>query len=114
MDLDTIRHICLAFPGATEQLQWEHHLLFKVGGKMFCMTDLDDPARVRFKADIEDFEALVETGSFMPAPHLARANWLLVMHPEDLKLRDWKQHIARSYELVRAKLPKKVQAELGL
>lgn len=113
MDLDTLREICLAHPGATEEVQWENHLLFKVGGKMFCITNLDDANDTSFKVAGEEFEELSSGDAFAPAPHLARAKWVKVMQPKTLKLTDWKKHIAKSYELVKAKLPKKVQATLG-
>lgn len=113
MDLDTLREICLALPGATEQVQWENHLLFKVGGKMFCITDLDDANSTAFKVPDEDFEELSTGDVFNPAPHMARAKWVKVVQPRTLKLSDWKRYIQRSYELVRAKLPKKVQATLA-
>src|SRR5688572_18872952 len=38
MNLETLRKHCLAFPGATEQIQWGADLVFKVGGKMFCVA----------------------------------------------------------------------------
>ena len=112
MDLDTLRQICLAHPGATEEVQWENHLLFKVGGKMFCITSLDDANDTAFKVADEDFDELSSSDAFIPAPHLQRAKWVKVIQPQALKLTEWKAHIAHSYELVKAKLPKKVQAAL--
>lgn len=112
MDIDGIRQICLAFPGATEQLQWEHHLLYKVGGKMFCISDLDEPGRVGFKVPDEDFETMTESARFISAPHLVRAKWVIVAQPETLKMRDWQNLLAQSYELVKAKLPKKIRMNL--
>ena len=38
MTLERVRKICLAHPGATEQIQWGADLVFKVGGKMFCVA----------------------------------------------------------------------------
>ena len=38
MTLETLRTLCLSFPGATEQIQWGSDLVFKVGGKMFCVS----------------------------------------------------------------------------
>lgn len=113
MDLDTLREICLAHPGATEEVQWVDHLLFKVGGKMFCITDLNDAGSTAFKVADEDFEELAASDTFIPAPHMARAKWLKVVQPGSLKMAEWKVRIATSYELVKAKLPKKVQAGLG-
>jgi predicted DNA-binding protein (MmcQ/YjbR family) len=113
MDLDTLRSICLAQQGATEEIQWGNHLLFKVGGKMFCITDLDDANNTSFKVSDDDFEELAGSDAFMPAPHLARAKWVKVTNPLALKLIDWKRHITISYELVRAKLSRKIQASLS-
>jgi predicted DNA-binding protein (MmcQ/YjbR family) len=112
MDLDTLREICLAHPGATEEVQWVDHLLFKVGGKMFCITALDDAGSTAFKVADDDFEELSATDIFIPAPHMARAKWVKVVKPGALKITDWKARIAASYELVKAKLPKKVIATL--
>jgi predicted DNA-binding protein (MmcQ/YjbR family) len=32
MNIDQLRKFCLAFPGATEQVQWKDDLLFKERG----------------------------------------------------------------------------------
>jgi predicted DNA-binding protein (MmcQ/YjbR family) len=113
MDLDTLRDICLAHPGATEEVQWEDHLLFKVGGKMFCITSLEDANDTAFKVPDEEYDEISSGDVFIPAPHLARAKWVKVVQAKALKVTDWKAHIATSYGLVKAKLPKKVQATLG-
>jgi len=113
MDLDTLRAICLKHPGATEEIQWVDHLLFKVGGKMFCITDLNDAGNTAFKVADDDFEELCATDIFIPAPHMARAKWVKVVKPGSLKNAEWEARIATSYALVRAKLTKKVQASLA-
>jgi predicted DNA-binding protein (MmcQ/YjbR family) len=41
MTLERLRTICLALPGATEQIQWGADLVFKVGGRMFCVASTD-------------------------------------------------------------------------
>ena len=37
MNVDAIRDFCLAFPGATEKLQWGDDLCFKISGKIFAI-----------------------------------------------------------------------------
>ena len=63
MTLERLRELCLSLPGATEQIQWGADLVFKVGGKMFCVacteTGADAPA-LSFKCDAERFAELVE------------------------------------------------------
>lgn len=38
MTIEKLRALCLSLPGGTEQIQWGYDLVFKVGGKMFCVT----------------------------------------------------------------------------
>ena len=40
MNVDEIRDYCIAFPGATENLQWGDDLCFKIGGKIFVTLAL--------------------------------------------------------------------------
>ena len=79
---------------------------------MFCITELDNADNTAFKVPDEDFEELAAGDTFIPAPHMQRARWVKVVQPQNLKLPDWKAYIAASYNLVKAKLPKKVQATL--
>lgn len=113
MDLDTLRAICLALPDATEEVQWGNHLLFKVAGKMFCITNLDDANDTSFKVPDAVYDELSVSETYIPAPHMARAKWVKVARPAAVRLPEWKSRIRESYALVRARLPKKVQAELG-
>ena len=39
MNVDQIRDYCLSFPQASEKLQWDDALCFKVNGKMFQWWD---------------------------------------------------------------------------
>ena len=77
MDIEQLRKICLAFPGASEQIQWGDDLLFKVGGKMFAITPLiPAPVYLSFKVTPENFAELTERPGIIPAPYLARAKWV--------------------------------------
>lgn len=113
MNIDTLRDICLAYPGTTEELQWEVHLLYKVAGKMFCIGSIEDGDGIAFKVAEEDFDEWSARPGVIPAPHLARAKWVKVQDTQSLNLKEWKECIRQSYELIKAKLPKKVQATLN-
>src|SRR4029077_4897701 len=77
MNVDWLRELCLSFPGTTEQIQWGSDLLFKVGGKMFALTPLEPaPVCLSFKASPEKFAELAERPDIIPAPYLARAQWV--------------------------------------
>jgi predicted DNA-binding protein (MmcQ/YjbR family) len=106
MNIEELRKICIAFPGATEQIQWEDDLVFKVGGKMFAVAPLE-PARVwlTIKADPEAFVELTERPGIIPAPYLARAKWISIESPEALSQTEVTDLLRKSYELVSANLP---------
>jgi predicted DNA-binding protein (MmcQ/YjbR family) len=106
MNIEQLRQICIAFPGATEQIQWADDLVFKVGGKVFAVVPLE-PARIwlTIKADPEAFVELTERPGIIPAPYLARAKWIAIESPEVLSQTEALELIRKSYELVTAKLP---------
>jgi predicted DNA-binding protein (MmcQ/YjbR family) len=110
MDLDQLRKLCLSFPGTTEQIQWGDDLLFKVGGKMFAVTRLE-PSKVwlSLKANPENFAELTERPGVIPAPYLARAKWIALETQDALPSTEIAQLLRESYELVLAKLPRKIR-----
>jgi predicted DNA-binding protein (MmcQ/YjbR family) len=110
MNIDQLRKLCLAFPGATEQIQWGDDLLFKVGGKMFAVTPLEPRAVwLSLKASPENFAELTERPGVIPAPYLARAKWIALETREALPAGEVAQLLRESYELVLAKLPRKTR-----
>ena len=113
MNADLTRRICLRFPHVTEQVQWEDDLVLKVGGKMFAMAPLI-PAKVTlaFKCTPEDFAELTEREGVIPAPYLARAQWVALLPGTTLPEAELKRLLRQAYDLVFAKLPRKTQAEL--
>jgi predicted DNA-binding protein (MmcQ/YjbR family) len=114
MDIEWVRQYCLSLPYTTEQIQWGNDLLFKVGGKMFAGMPLE-PARVwlSLKADPEEFAELVEYPGVIPAPYMARAKWIAMENERALPRNEVLRLVNKSYELVFAKLSKKLQAELA-
>lgn len=115
MEFDTIRKYCLSFQGAAEQLQWENHILFKVGGKMFLIYNLDKSYQNRFsiKCTPENFAILTELDNIIPAPYLARNSWINFKEGYKMNSKQVKELIAESYNLVFAKLPKKEQKKIN-
>src|SRR5690242_21208373 len=114
MDVDFLRRHCMSLPGTTEQVQWGNDLVFKVGGKMYAVTSLE-PAAVclSFKCTPEDFADLTERPGIIPAPYMARAQWVGLESDDALSAAEIKRYLKRSYELVFAKLTKKMQVELS-
>jgi len=113
MDLDWLRKTCLAFPGVTEQIQWGYDLVFKVGGKMFAVAPTE-PARVclSFKCSDESFAELTERPQIIPAPYMARAKWIALEAPQAIDRHELSELLRSSYDLVFAKIAKRLQTEL--
>ena len=110
MNVDWLREVCLSFPGVTEQIQWGNDLLFKVGGKMFAVTPLEPaPVCLSFKASPENFAELTERPNIIPAPYLARAQWVALQARDAIPRNELAQLLRESYEIVTAKLPKKIR-----
>jgi len=114
MDIEAVRKYCLSLPYATEGIQWGNNLLFRIGRKMFAIVALDEsPVSISFKCTPEEFAELVERESVVPAPYLARNNWVMLENLDVLPRTELKRLIRNSYDMVAAKLPKKMRAELG-
>jgi predicted DNA-binding protein (MmcQ/YjbR family) len=114
MNVDWLREVCLAFPGATEQIQWGSDLLFKVGGKMFAVTPLEPaPVCLSFKASPETFAELTERPNIIPAPYLARAQWVALETRDALPAQELARLLRESYEMVFAKLPRKTREAIS-
>ena len=115
--IDWVRAVCLSLPHATEDVQWEHNLLFRIAGKMFCIANLEpglSPTKIAFKCTPEKFAELVEIESIIPAPYMARNHWVAMLEMDALRQSETKDLIECSYQLVREKLPRKTQAGLGI
>ncbi len=101
MNIDWLRQLCLTFPGATEQIQWGCDLLFKVGGKMFAVAPLEPaPVCLSFKASPENFAELTERPDIIPAPYLARAQWVALETREALPAEELARLLRESYRLI--------------
>jgi Uncharacterized protein conserved in bacteria len=110
MNIDQLREICLSFGGATEQIQWGDDLVFKVAGKMFAVTPLVPGYNwLALKASPEGFAELTERPGIVPAPYLARAKWVAIETPNVLDVAEVATLLQTSYDLVVAKLPRRIR-----
>ena len=112
MSREVVNSICVTFPGAEVSDPWGGgHDAWKIGGKMFASIGAVMPG-VAVKTDsVETAAMLIEMGAGTKAPYF-HASWVLL--PWDKVDDDEIRHRIRvSYDTIRAKLPKKVQAALG-
>ena len=113
-----LRHPLVAFcrklPHATEDIKWEKDLCFSIGGKMFAVFDVDHLDHVGFKTTPATFAMLTKQAGIIPAPYAARFHWVAMRNPKPLPRAALKALIKESYQLVAAKLPRKVRKKLGM
>ena len=115
MTIEEIQGICRQFPAVTEDIKWEHDLVFSVAGKMFCVVGLDQsPTTASFKVRDEEFEEICNRPGFKPAPYVAKYKWVWIEDINNMKKADWNKYLQQSYELVKSKLSVKLRKQLGL
>lgn len=113
MNVDWVRQRCLSFPHTTERVTWGSDLTFRVGEKIFAVTVLEPaPVWLSFKCSPEDFAELTERPGIIPAPYLARAQWVALQSKDALPMNELSELLRRSYEMVFAKLPKSAREGL--
>lgn len=113
MSIEELQHICKQFKGVTQDIKWESHLCFNVGQKMFLVTLPDGfPHTASFKTTNEYFEELCNREGIIPAPYLARHQWVRLDDINRLSRIEWEKYIRISYELVYDKLPSKLKKEI--
>ena len=102
--------MALSLPATTKVVQWGASDVFKVGGKVFAICG----EGLSFKVSEIAFEALTSSGRVTPSKYLARAHWVNLADlgaADAEEVADW---VRTAYGLVAAKLPKKLQKELGV
>ena len=118
MDIDWVRKFCLSLPHTTEKVQWEDNLVFKVGEKMYAVVALEPRERrahwISFKCSAEEFTMLLERQGVIPAPYLARAQWVALETEDALSRDELRRLLADAHSLIFAKLPKAVQKKLAM
>ena len=106
MDLAKFRDYCLSKPRATEGTPFgPDTLVFKVGGKIFAITSLDEtPARANLKCDPDlALELRDRYEQVRPGYHMNKKHWNTVELERGIPYGELKKMIDHSYELVSKK-----------
>lgn len=105
-----VNALCAALPGAEWSDPWGGgHDAWKVGGKMFAaMGSITEGVSVKTDS-IETAEMLIGAGIGRRAAYFHRS-WVHL--PVDTEPAELRHRIEASYRLIRASLPKRVQAAL--
>ena len=119
MNIQQLYEFCLSKKGVTEHFPFdEDTLVFKVGGKMFCLTSLKEWEKgtpsLNLKCNPERAEELrAEYEAIIPGWHMSKVHWNTVAFNSDVSDKMMRELINHSYELVFNSLTKKIQAEIN-
>jgi len=113
MNNEWIQKYCLSLPYVTEDVKWGDNLCYLLAEKIFCLVHLGGGSYCVIKVNEEDFHELTERDGIIQAPHFARNKWISINESSSLSKKEWEHYLKRSYELVKAKLPKKILNQLG-
>ncbi len=111
MDIEKIWKYCSQKNGVSESFPFnETTLVFKVGGKIFALFDVDSFQSINLKCDPEKSIELREKYScIVPGYHMNKKHWNTVSVNEDISDVLIYELIDHSYHLVYKSLSKKVR-----
>ncbi len=114
MNIEDYRDYCLAKPGVTEHFPFDNRtLVFKVGGKMFALCDVDDFDGINLKCEPQRAIELREGYSgIKPGYHMSKIHWNTVAVDADVNDKLLRELIDHSYDLVFNSLTKKLREEI--
>ena len=106
MNIEELREYCLTLKGVTEEFPFgESVLVFKVAGKMFCLTELDKEFSIAVKNDPEkNIELREEYPAITPGYHMNKKHWNSIVIDGSISDDMLKNLIDESYDLVVMKL----------
>ncbi len=116
MTLETLCTFCLSLPHVTEAFPFDQNtLVFKVGGKIFALLDVDNFDSINLKCDPEEAVELRESYSAINGGyHMNKKHWNTVTINSDVDDKLLLELTRKSHQLVFNGLPKKIKNELAL
>lgn len=116
MNIEEFREYCLLKKGVTEEFPFDEvTLVFKVCGKMFSLTGLDEAFSINLKCDPEKAIELREKyEAVIPGYHMDKKHWNTINMDDSISDKLIKEWIDHSYNLVAEKLTKAQKKEIGI
>ena len=109
MNIEEFRDYCLEKPGVSEEMPFgPDTLVFKVGGKIFALTDINTFASINLKCDPGRAVELRDQFDFIrPGYHMSKKHWNTVLLESGLSNAMLQEMIDHSYALVYAGLSRR-------
>ncbi len=114
MNIEEFRDFCLSLPNTAEETPFgPDTLVFKIGGKIFALTNLQTFSSVNLKCDPDQAADLRERyGYVLPGWHMNKKHWNTILIGTGVTNAQLHQWITDSYQLIVAALPKSSRAML--
>jgi predicted DNA-binding protein (MmcQ/YjbR family) len=118
VNIQQLYEFCLSKKGVTDHFPFdEDTLVFKVGGKMFCLSSLKEWEKgspsLNLKCLPERAQELrAEYEAINPGFHMSKTHWNTVCFNSDVSNKMMYELINNSYDLVFKSLTKKIQNEI--
>jgi len=114
MNIEEYREFCISKPGVSEGFPFDNKtLVFKIMGKIFALTDVDEFLGINLKCDPEyTLELREKYEGVIAGYHMSKKHWNTVSTSSDVSDKTLRHLINHSYELVVSKLTKKQKEEL--
>lgn len=116
MNIEQFRKYCLGKKGVTEEFPFDNEtLVFKVCGKMFALTNVDNFAQMNLKCDPEEAIVLREKyDCVIPGYHMNKKHWNTILLDGSVKDQLLYQWIDHSYNKTVEGLTKKQRMALDV
>jgi predicted DNA-binding protein (MmcQ/YjbR family) len=114
MNIEQLQEYCLLKPGAEETLPFgPDTLVYKVAGKAFLLTSLNaEQFRFNVKCDPDLAQELREQyDCVQPGYHMNKKHWNTIIMDGSVPVKQLKEWIDHSYDLVISGLPKKLREQ---
>lgn len=114
MNIERFRTHCITKKGVSEEFPFgEQTLVYKVMGKMFALTDIDNFESVNLKVEPEHGVELREQyDAVRPGYHMNKKHWITVVMDGSVPDKQFQQWVDDSYNLVVVSLTRKQKAAL--
>ncbi len=118
MNIESFRNYCLSKHQATESFPFPSLpdvLVFKVGGKIFAVTDISTFETFSIKCNpglIHELKA--KYPAFQKPSYFSEKHWVEIILDNSITDKQLFEWIDNSYNLVVAKLTKKIKADLNI
>ena len=112
MNIENLREYCLRKPGVEETLPFgPDTLVYKVADKMFLLTSLDEE-QLSFNVKCDPDRAIELREQYtcvQPGYHMNKKHWNTIIVDGSVPLKQLKEWIDHSYELVAKRTPRKTK-----